>query len=55
MSRQFAARSTINEKASYTYDLNNEQLFEAILIELKKMNMYLSMITDTELKEEDIE
>jgi hypothetical protein len=54
MSRQFSSKQTINEKSTLVHDLTNKELFQDILLELKKMNVHLSMITNDEVKEEDI-
>jgi hypothetical protein len=35
------------------FEYDDHELFQQILLELRKLNMQLSLITDTEIKEED--
>jgi hypothetical protein len=35
------------------FEYGDHELFQQILLELHKLNMQLSLITDTEIKEED--
>ena len=44
----------IDNKSALVFDYQNHILLENILLELKKMNLHLSIITDNNIGEEDV-